>query len=489
LESRLAKTVAKSLANNPFVIQGYLQNNRSLIINEAKNVWSELGEEKTIYEMHFFKPDAISFVNFHNLDDSEHNVSFARMDVVQTYQQTKNSEHFWVCRLYPGIRSTFPIVDNQGNTLGVISIGIHLSNFSTVLHNTFQLSGALFYDSTLLKQQLKPNLYQKFIADKTIQNRWVIDKTYINPKLFPLLQQIDVQTSHQRLTLHHTPYSILSYPIIDLNDNIIGYYVVVENLNEVLNYFSTFYDHFYTTFFVLTLIILALIFMLYIREHERLKRIIDATNAIKDHHFTTSLLTQERFENDEIGTLERNIQDMGIAIRNSIDDLTTQVSFLEHKSYHDALTGIYNRQAFNDIATHKMHLFQQSHESLAVVILDIDHFKQINDHHGHDIGDEVLKFVTSTIVTLIRKGDYLFRLGGEEFVLLLPNSDHNSAIAIAQKIRQHFETCGFSTDIYITVSLGVTQIQPDDMTIDQPLKRADEKLYEAKNSGRNRVCS
>jgi len=157
----------------------------------------------------------------------------------------------------------------------------------------------------------------------------------------------------------------------------------------------------------------------------------------------------------------------------------------------DALTGLYNRHYLN---THLGNMVKQSLKNgkhLALMIMDMDHFKAVNDGYGHDVGDMVLKQLASMIVNASRSAELAARFGGEEFVILMPETDPASALGAANRIREIIETTPFKindTDtIQKTVSLGVASLHPDGDSAESLLKRADEALYEAKNNGRNQV--
>jgi diguanylate cyclase (GGDEF)-like protein/PAS domain S-box-containing protein len=158
----------------------------------------------------------------------------------------------------------------------------------------------------------------------------------------------------------------------------------------------------------------------------------------------------------------------------------------------DVLTGINNRRYFLEMCEREIHRAQRYDHDLSLIMLDIDHFKQINDTYGHSIGDEAIRDMTRICQDNMRTTDIIGRLGGEEFALLLPETDTIGAWQIAQRIRTHAESHTFNTGGTevgrFTVSLGITGIDKDDETPDDLLKRADIALYDAKKSGRNRVC-
>ncbi|MBL8629725.1 MAG: sensor domain-containing diguanylate cyclase [Rhodospirillaceae bacterium] len=156
----------------------------------------------------------------------------------------------------------------------------------------------------------------------------------------------------------------------------------------------------------------------------------------------------------------------------------------------DPLTGVPNRRSFEAAARREVERARRYAKPFAVIALDIDFFKKVNDTHGHDIGDIVLKDMTKVCLTQLRLTDVLARLGGEEFAALLPETDIIAATKLAERLRVAVASKPIATPkgpIAITVSLGVAQYAPNEGSIESALKRADEALYEAKNTGRDRV--
>lgn len=121
-------------------------------------------------------------------------------------------------------------------------------------------------------------------------------------------------------------------------------------------------------------------------------------------------------------------------------------------------------------------------------MLDIDHFKSVNDIYGHDAGDQVLGKLVEQVLSLIRKVDIFARWGGKEFGILLPKTNKEEAVILAERIRQHIEAYEFDHLQHITISLGLSFLEKDD-TRESLVKRADDALYQAKQSGRNRVIA
>lgn len=167
----------------------------------------------------------------------------------------------------------------------------------------------------------------------------------------------------------------------------------------------------------------------------------------------------------------------------------TNLEEQRQKALIDPLTGLANRAAWAERLEQEMILWQQHKNSLLVGILDLDHFKRINDGYGHLAGDKVLKIVASVLKKRLRPGDFLARFGGEEFVVLMPATPVTTGLHLLDELRETVELCPFhfkGERVTITVSMGVTAFRSGERS-EVALKRADQALYRAKESGRNKV--
>jgi len=173
-----------------------------------------------------------------------------------------------------------------------------------------------------------------------------------------------------------------------------------------------------------------------------------------------------------------------------ISDVKAMELELRHLATTDILTGLPNRRHFLERMEQELARFHRFGKPVALLMLDIDHFKQINDRHGHAVGDAVLQHFATLARGTLRKIDLIGRLGGEEFAALLPGTELDGARLYAERLRQEMEThpCpSAAQEIAFTVSIGLTLFDRNDSTTDLPLARADTALYCAKHNGRNRV--
>ena len=159
---------------------------------------------------------------------------------------------------------------------------------------------------------------------------------------------------------------------------------------------------------------------------------------------------------------------------------------LKRLSEIDSLTNIYNRRKFYALLSDEIERSARYERPLSFMMLDIDYFKRVNDAYGHDMGDNVLVLMADIVNQLIRKTDIFARLGGEEFAIIVPETEIEGSKALAEKIRKGIEDYNFNGAGKITLSIGVTEFKRND-TVDSFLKRADDALYICKDRGRNRV--
>lgn len=161
---------------------------------------------------------------------------------------------------------------------------------------------------------------------------------------------------------------------------------------------------------------------------------------------------------------------------------------LEYLSFHDNLTTLYNRHYF--LTNLKSHLAQvhRQHGESALLMIDLDYFKKINDQYGHGFGDKILRQFAEVLLASLRAGDVAARWGGEEFIILLPESDKDASVSFAKRLISRLGEYRFEQDIVVTISVGITQLTQQDV-VDSWIERADSALYQAKRNGRNRIES
>lgn len=196
------------------------------------------------------------------------------------------------------------------------------------------------------------------------------------------------------------------------------------------------------------------------------------------------LSRQSRFTEAELISIEGLLATLLFPLRNALMYREALACAL-----NDTLTGAGNRLALNQNLERDIRSSTRNGQPLSLLVLDVDHFKSINDRYGHAYGDEALKAVVSCVTATLRNVDGLYRLGGEEFVVLLNNTDAEACHLVAERIRQSIEHLQFQIDgqpLPMTVSLGHATLRSQD-SASTLLDRADQRMYQAKRSGRNQV--
>ena len=165
---------------------------------------------------------------------------------------------------------------------------------------------------------------------------------------------------------------------------------------------------------------------------------------------------------------------------------------LEKIAFVDDLTGVFNRRKIMELFESEFGRVKRYGSTLSVMMLDIDFFKHVNDKYGHDAGDCVLVEFAGRLKKLIRETDYVGRFGGEEFLVIMPETDLPGAVIVAERIKQTLDESSINigaTSIRVTASIGISKVRSEDEQKESSLKRADESLYMAKKAGRDTICS
>jgi len=177
-------------------------------------------------------------------------------------------------------------------------------------------------------------------------------------------------------------------------------------------------------------------------------------------------------------------------LKNSEQKLLAAKALAEEHASKDELTNLYNRRAFFEQGKQLFKQARRYPQHISVMMIDIDHFKSINDNHGHTVGDNVLKAIGGLLQNTVREADILARIGGEEFAVILPQTGVEEASNLAERIRQRIEAVDIQHDtlqIKITASFGIAACMAEGDDLDRMLTKADDALYIAKKKGRNQV--
>lgn len=225
--------------------------------------------------------------------------------------------------------------------------------------------------------------------------------------------------------------------------------------------------------------------------------ISEALEFIKERHYKRIIVVDE--EEAIVGIvsqqdlISRTYLKWSQLVNEHFEQFEELTQILQQKNRHlatlamqDQLTGISNRHMFAELFTKELSMLKRYNGRLSLIMIDLDHFKAVNDTYGHNIGDFVLKTFTQIVLKQVREADILARWGGEEFVLLLRETVCDQAYLVSEKIRQSVEGHVFGEVGKVTCSIGMTEIDATD-TLESGIERADRALYEAKRNGRNQT--
>jgi len=271
---------------------------------------------------------------------------------------------------------------------------------------------------------------------------------------------------------HHSKDGII---ILDYNENIIDFNVAATLIFEQLTD-KRFNNKFYSLI-------------------PNCSEIGNLTGEIEPFQFCLTKLGMEYYyslENVKLKTV--NNSTLGwLFIVSDITKLINNQKLLEVHASVDSLTNIFNRRALFELFNQELENSKQTNRPICLIMFDIDFFKKVNDDYGHQVGDEVLKYVTTKCKDCIRETDIIARYGGEEFMIILPKTKIDVAIGLAEHIRTQLEMgyCDYNNSkIKVTASFGVTGLEnhTDGLTVETLIKVVDKALYSVKNSGRNKVA-
>jgi len=195
--------------------------------------------------------------------------------------------------------------------------------------------------------------------------------------------------------------------------------------------------------------------------------------------------------------IQKNIEDIILNFdipEGNKKDVIKKINFMYSQSRHlsltDALTGLHNRRSFEDSFEREFCRAERYKSDLSFAIIDIDYFKKVNDTYGHSVGDYILKEVAYLLIDTFRKTDMVFRYGGEEFAVIIPETPIEKAVVPLERFRRAINEYPFNTsgkDIEITVSIGISEFGKEITTAQNLFEEADKALYKAKANGRNQI--
>lgn len=470
LEAFQAKVVATLQTYELFsnYIYNALLNNEDVlqIMYEAGNAGEPLKSELRIelYEMlkddyalienydfrqlHFHLPNTESFLRFHRPERYGDLLWDIRKSVQLANTEKRYVSGFEEGRIYNGYRFVYPL-SYHGSHVGTVEVSISIASLMEVLNHLYPDTDTYFMlEKEVIAQKVFESelenyipsdfsdayLYDVEVNGLSIKNNNLLTEE-AQAQLTEKLRDAAVKpiSSKESFSLHEKvgdqTYLIQFYAIKNIENTSVGYFISVSENNQIDVIFGDLYGQLWLVSLVIVIF-------------------IGSSSVFASYQVRIKRLSQI-----------------------------------------DPLTQLYNRRMFNRIASMEWSKCRRYGQRMSILMFDIDHFKRVNDTYGHSEGDAVLKNLSRIVGSEIRDSDLLARWGGEEFICMLPSTEVNNALIVAEKLRSKVEGATMGKAGSITISVGVAQCAEGDQSIENLINRADKALYKAKNTGRNRVCS
>ena len=462
--------LATTLSNDPSVIEAYKNNDHVMLQDHVLPVWKKLKEKKLIYEIHFFKPPAISFVNFSDFKSLGNDVSDVRKDIVWVTSSFKPSTHLMMCKTYAGVRATHPIISDDGTMLGGISMGKKVDWLPAAMTKQSGDTSFLIYTKSSASS-LVGKYYSDFIKDKEEFNNLILAERTMTIGVDDV-KKLDFSSAINQISINEKEYIINNYPIYDFN-------------NEIMGYISTAYslDPFYYRAFERTvqnlMIFLVSAFLIYLIMTKRVKRLIQQSKFIshltkkiqeRDFKKIESMMSKKGlfYEGEILNSIKDDVLSMGHTIEHKYTELENE---LLEQLYIDNTTGMLNRNAL----MRDLHSLQKA----TIALVNIRNFKQINDVFGFEKGNITLINLSKQLTDLVSKENLTsYHLGSDEFAIIVSEKEDEESTLLLQNIIEtiNLQTIEISKDIQIDINLysGICTAS------ENQLVKADMALTEAK---------
>jgi len=353
------------------------------------------------------------------------------------------------------------------------------------------------YDGKIL---IIDNSGKILFVDKEIQNILNLQENKINIlnhqdlKIVNYFKEIIKEKNLNKIVINKKNYLLFSIKVVK-NSTYVVAFISEDNILEGIQSLGKYYEKL-AYIMVFAVLVFYIIFFFYLSF--KAKEFVDRINQplLKIIEFTKNLGMKKDIKNlescgvFEIDRLSCNFNNMIVELDRRTNKLIleeTKRIYQERLANTDPLTGAYNRRYLNEFSFEYLKIVKRENKELSLLLLDLDDFKIINDTFGHEIGDIVIKELVKISKLSIRESDLVVRFGGDEFIILLPNTNILSAKLVANKIINKVNEYNKDKEYNFSISIGTSYYQAGDNSIDDLIARADESLYEAKRVGKNRV--
>ena len=380
------------------------------------------------------------------------------------------------------------IVENHSQTISEESSDYSISHFSKM---------KLPYNGKIL---IIDNSGKILFVDEEINNVLNLQENKINIlnhqdlKIVNYFKEIIKEKNLNKIVINKKNYLLFSIKVVK-NSTYVVAFISEDNILEGIQSLGKYYEKL-AYIMVFAVLIFYMLFFFYISF--KAKEFVDRINQplLKIIEFTKNLGMKKDIKNlescgvFEIDRLSCNFNNMIIELDRRTNKLVleeTKRIYQERLANTDPLTGAYNRRYLNEFSFEYLKIVKRENKDLSLLLLDLDDFKIINDTFGHEIGDIVIKELVKISKQSIRESDLVVRFGGDEFIILLPNTNISNARLVANKIFDSIDEYNKTKEFSFSVSIGTSYYQAGDNSIDDLISRADQSLYEAKRAGKSCV--
>ena len=384
----------------------------------------------------------------------------------------------------PTLQVATPVVGDDGNALGVIVINVDLNRLFGLLKTDLGNEHQLYLANKTGDYLIHPDSAMTFGFD--YGRRFLVQEAF-RPVAAIVDEVADTAMVHTVSAKQHEDviggFARITFgELPEHSFVIIGLTVPLDNVLEETDALARNSGRIVIGFSLLAIVLSIVVALIFVRP---LKRLVAAVQRFSETRELTPVPVHGK---DELGTLARSISQMQEHILAHLNDLNLRNEDMEHRARHDALTGAPNREMFFDLLQFSIVNARRNGLQLAVLFIDIDHFKHINDTSGHAAGDAVLIAAVQRLKATIRESDTVARLGGDEFIVMIqPVDDPQQLAVIAQKLtdalQEPIEFEGQS--LHISASIGVSIFPKDGESAEELLHNADAAMYHSKRDGRN----
>ncbi|QOP40299.1 sensor domain-containing diguanylate cyclase [Sulfurimonas marina] len=457
--NEMAEVLYDTMLNDPKISEIMYQATQTTDLQKEALLRAELYktlQEKYKYmkklgvrQLHFHVPGAVSFLRFHRVEKFGDSLAAVRESLMYVNKYKEPIECFEEGRIFNGFRHVYPLFYNK-EFVGSVEISY---SFKAFLDHMLEINPNASYIFLMNNEVIDTKVFddEKSNYMKSDFDSYSIDKNTLSNSMGISLDEIF--TINKKIKKHilknlenQEDFTVDTFIGQSQNKSIIVSFIGIKNFEEKKVAYMIGYSY-------------SMTMDIFNKRATQMALILTFVN------FVLTLLLIILFRKEKL-----------------------KAQRASEEAIRDPLTGVLNRRGFNNILDYKISISRRYDSDMSVMFFDIDHFKDVNDNYGHDVGDTILQELSNVIKACIRESDIFARWGGEEFIIVLPQTSMKDAVVLAEKLQKEIKKYNFTKVETLTCSFGVTQLQ-DDESSDELLKRVDELLYLAKTTGRDRVIS